>query len=57
MFQPSPSHLQVLKENRSKITLIFFMKTHCGIQNAHKMCYKSTVEIQSEETCDNTKHI
>ena len=22
----------------------FFIKTHCGIPNAHKMCYKGTVE-------------
>jgi hypothetical protein len=45
MFRPSLGHLQALKEIRSKITWIFFIKMHREIVNAHKMCYKRTVEI------------
>ena len=37
MFRPTLGHRQILKENRSKIRKIFFIKTHCGIPNTHNM--------------------
>ena len=44
MFRPSLGHLQALKKHIQDY-IDFFMKTHCGIPNAHKMCYKSSIGI------------
>ena len=45
MFRPSPGHLQALKEKQIQDYIDFVIKTHCRIQNAHKMCYKGTIEV------------
>jgi len=40
MFRPSPGHLQALKGKQIQDYIDFFIKRHCGIPNAQKMCYK-----------------
>ena len=44
MFRTSLGHLQALKETDPRIHR-FFIKTHCGIPNAHNICYKGRAEF------------